>query len=310
MAFSRVFRRWTRGYRKWWFVCECAGITCATLTHCILAYANYCTTTFTLSGGDKKPADFVLWVVLEVLYFLAVASHLNAMLTDPGSVPYCDPEVAEGLGPSESSKGSFCRKCDNFKPPRAHHCSTCGQCVQIMDHHCPWVNNCVGKYNRKYFLLFIFYTFLVCLHVLLTTVHRGYVCWSPHKRHRRRRWRGRHTTTTTTTTVFVEEVVPLIWDCAGIQQPIAVIFLIFQTVLSILFGLFTFVMAWEQCNSIMHDVTTIEDMQTHGRAKEENDGAYSNFKQVFGPYGISWLFPVPPRLQDDSTLVRRSLSTL
>jgi palmitoyltransferase ZDHHC2/15/20 len=48
--------------------------------------------------------------------------------------------------------------CHVFKPERCHHCSVCNRCVLNMDHHCPWINNCVGFFNRKKFLLLLFYS--------------------------------------------------------------------------------------------------------------------------------------------------------
>eukprot|EP00656_Telonema_subtile_P009360 TRINITY_DN1439_c0_g1_i3.p2 TRINITY_DN1439_c0_g1~~TRINITY_DN1439_c0_g1_i3.p2 ORF type:complete len:175 (-),score=37.17 TRINITY_DN1439_c0_g1_i3:178-702(-) len=38
-----------------------------------------------------------------------------------------------------------------------------------MDHHCPWINNCVGHYNYKYFYLFIVYSLLTLFWVVATS---------------------------------------------------------------------------------------------------------------------------------------------
>jgi hypothetical protein len=38
---------------------------------------------------------------------------------------------------------------------REYHCTTCQQCTAQYDHHCFWINNCVGKYNILRFNVFL-----------------------------------------------------------------------------------------------------------------------------------------------------------
>lgn len=55
-------------------------------------------------------------------------------------------------------KHDVCKKCDEaWKPKRTHHCSSCNECIVRMDHHCPWICNCVGYRNHKSFFYFCFY---------------------------------------------------------------------------------------------------------------------------------------------------------
>merc|ERR1712013_546058 len=72
----------------------------------------------------------------------------------------------------------YCDKCAHIKPDRAHHCSMCGRCILKMDHHCPWVNNCVSFHNYKFFVLFLFYGFLYCIFVCLSSLKYFIQFWT------------------------------------------------------------------------------------------------------------------------------------
>ena len=49
----------------------------------------------------------------------------------------------------------LCPECRTVKVPRSRHCNICGVCVDRFDHHCPWLNICIGRRNQMQFMIFL-----------------------------------------------------------------------------------------------------------------------------------------------------------
>ena len=85
----------------------------------------------------------------NLVVFCLMFCYCRAWLSDPGRVPSdwkleevtTDSEAqesADSLTTNSNQRLRWCRRCEAYKPPRAHHCKTCKRCIPKMDHHCPW----------------------------------------------------------------------------------------------------------------------------------------------------------------------------
>ena len=101
-----------------------------------------------------------------ILFCLSLLFNLIVAMSDPGhlqrdeSLNFID--LVEEFDPS-----CLCEHCKLIKSPRAKHCALCNRCADRYDHHCPWINNCIGRGNIKRFYAFlltqIFYLFMTII---------------------------------------------------------------------------------------------------------------------------------------------------
>lgn len=100
-------------------------------------------------------------IILPYL-FLYLSAHSDPGVVTPASHARCMSHYPYDF--ALFHPGQMCRTCVLLKPPRSKHCSVCKRCVHKMDHHCVFINNCVGYGNQHWFILLLLSTAILTLY--------------------------------------------------------------------------------------------------------------------------------------------------
>lgn len=132
--------------------------------------------------------------------------------------------------------------------------------MAYQDHHCPWINNCVGIFTLKPFLLFNMYAFI-------TAIYSFSILYEPTR----------------------QELVKSI----DLDFSPSLCVLLLTESASLSFSLFIFSVFIDQITVISNRQTVIDHVRLYDRQVKPNRRAIANFKVAFGEtkFSLKWLVP-------------------
>ncbi|XP_070198262.1 palmitoyltransferase ZDHHC2-like isoform X5 [Littorina saxatilis] len=262
---------------------------------------------------DSIAEKVVLLLLYHPILFMFMWSYWQTIWTKTGKVPrdfFLAPTVAERLESETNEEVQkemlkqltkklpvqtrtmsgfprYCEKCKSVKPDRCHHCSVCSTCVLKMDHHCPWVNNCVGFTNYKFFVLFLGYALLYCFYVALSSLKYFINFW------------------TKKPSFFVY---PMSGSGHGMER-FHILFLFF---VSVMFGISLISLFSYHLYLVCKNRSTLEAFrapvfQTGPDKDGFSLGRAANFREVFGEDAKGWFLPMFSSVGDGVTYPTRTV---
>ena len=195
--------------------------------------------------------------IFQLHFLFLVVSYLRVIFTSPGYAIDESADLASDEDDDDDHHHRWCDVCELPKVEGIHHCSSCGHCIQCMDHHCVFMNNCVGLRNHKYFLLTLWYATLTCGQMVIGSTTR---LWAMNAE-------------VTKYSPWLEDLSRVMWVLALVLGLVLGLFLTFHLYL------------------IQHNITTLDFIASRKQAAPRQSLSRSHLTRVCGMNSRFWLVP-------------------
>ena len=116
----------------------------------------------------------VFWFLIISLFILFFLANYS----DPGFLEAKDDMTWLQMVEKKIYINEYCPYCRVKKTNKVKHCHVCKKCINGFDHHCNWIDNCVGENNKVIFLIFVSTTLLnlvfnFCLGLTALQIEKG-----------------------------------------------------------------------------------------------------------------------------------------
>ena len=155
------------------------GIMCPFSTQQIISYIidgfNFCVyfTINLIASFYSLPYAIISVSIFIILNVLMVSFAFISASTDPTDRLVYEERnsKANNMKNLEITSKFFCMICQAHVKSNSKHCFVCNRCTEYFDHHCVWLNNCIGKDNYKSFFCFIIMAFFYSIYYISHNIY-------------------------------------------------------------------------------------------------------------------------------------------